>query len=63
MCNLVKGFGAAQLYIIFGSLLSYENEIYSSLIQKPNMNEQVKQKLGEKDPSVLEEYLTHFLFP
>ena len=37
--NLVKAFGKAQQYIIFGSLLSYESEIEPSLIQKPNMTE------------------------
>ena len=34
---LLKGFRAAQQYASFGNLLSYESEIYSSLIQKPNM--------------------------
>ena len=38
ICNLEKGIGAAQRYIIFASLLSHESEIYSSLLQKPNKN-------------------------
>ena len=59
MCNLVKTFGTTQQYIIFGSLLSYENEIFSSLNQKANMIEQSQQqrKLDEKDPSVWEQCL------
>ena len=41
--NLVKASGALQQYTIFGSLLSNESEIYSSLIQMPNMTEQSQQ--------------------
>ena len=43
MRNLKKISGTAQ-NIIFGRLLSYESEIYPSLIQEPNMTEQSQRR-------------------
>ena len=43
MCDLEKAFGQLSIHY-FWTFLSYESEIYFSLIQKPSMTEQLQRQ-------------------